>query len=42
MFNIVFVLGLLNQFADAGAMNTADRSSSDIIVLAVLMVHSCI
>jgi len=41
IFNIVLVFWLLNQFADAGAMHTADRSSRDIIMLVVLMFHSC-
>src|ERR1700704_7166422 len=40
-FSMVPVFGLLNQFADAGVMNTAaERSSRDIIVLVVLMFHS--
>jgi hypothetical protein len=39
-FSMAPVFGLLNQLAEAGLMNTAERSSSDIIVLVVLMFHS--
>src|SRR6266852_6322674 len=39
-FSMMPVLGLLNQFAEAGVMHTAERSNSDIIVLVVLMFHS--
>jgi hypothetical protein len=42
MFKSVCVTWLPNQFADAGVMHTADRSSRDSMVFVVLMFHSSI